>query len=477
MRGSASPARPVNARVAVVLPYWDFWEASVGPEFRAERERLLERVVDRVGAVGVDVVWSGMVAGPDEASAAADEVVGVDPEAILVAVSMAVPPTHSTELLDRVDVPVVVWAVQNAETVDDDFDAGSITSLGSTVGTPMLTSVLRRRGRHHDLHVSSLSDPAGAGAVAEFLAGAATATRLARARLARVGSPMAGYDCVDAPDADLEASLGLTVVSVAPVEIRRRYEAVTDVETQERLAAVRTGFRVEEGDDDGLERSVRLAAAMSSLDDDEHIALGAMNCHVPEIRFGDEPGITPCFGLGSETSRGIPWTCTGDVLTAIAMFVARSLGGAALYHEIEAIDFETDEVALANSGEHDLGWCPAGVTPSLGPNAWYSRDPRTGVCVRFELPTGPASLVGFVVAPDDPGGLRLVVAEGEITGRELPRSPTVGGLFRFASAPATDAWRRWASAGVNHHSAAAPGHLARAVAATAGHLGIGFVEV
>lgn len=471
-----NPGQSAAPRVAVVLPYWDFWEASAGPDFRAERERLLERVVDALTGEGVQVVWSGLVAGPDDAADAAVEVAGIDPEAVLIAVSMAVPPTHSTELLDRLDTPAVVWAVQNAETVDEDFDAASITALGSTVGTPMLTSVLRRRGRRHDLHVSALSDPTGAAAVAELLAGAATATRLVRARLARVGAPMAGYDCVDAPDADLEAGLGLTVVSVAPAEIRRRYQAVTDADAAARLDEVRADFDVEQGDEDGLERSVRLAVAMESFDDDERISFGAMNCHVPEIRFGDEPGVTPCFGLGSETSRGIPWSCTGDVLTAVAMCVARSLGGAALYHEIEAIDFGADEAALANSGEHDLGWCPEGVTPTLGPNAWYQRDARTGVCARFELPPGPASLVGFAVAPDDPGGFRLVVAEGEITGRELPRSPTVGGMFRFASGPAPEAWRRWAAAGVNHHSAAAPGHLARAAASTAAHLGIGFAE-
>ncbi len=471
-----NPGQSVKPRVAVILPYWDFWEAKAGPDFRADRRRLLERVVNALAGEGVQIVWSGMVVGPDAAVGAAADVVGADPEAVLVAISMAVPPTHTTELLDRVDAPVVIWAVQNAETVEDDFDASSITTLGSTVGTPMLTSVLHRRQRHHDLHLSALSDPGGASTVAELLAGAATATRLARARLARVGVPLAGYDCVDAPDEDLEASLGLTVVSVAPVEIRRRYMAVSDADTQARLGAVRSRFEVHEGDAANLERSVRLAAAMQSLDEDEQISLGSMNCHVAEIRFGDEPGLAPCFGLGCETSRGIPWTCTGDVLTAVAMYVARSLGGAALYHEIEAVDFDADEVVLANSGEHDLGWCSEGVTPSLGPNPWFQHDVRTGWRVRFELPPGSASLVGFVVAPDDPGGFRLVVAEGEITGRELPLSPTTGGLFRFASGPAPEAWRRWASAGVNHHSAAAPGHLARAVATMASHLGIGFVE-
>ena len=38
------------------------------------------------------------------------------------------------------------------------------------------------------------------------------------------------------------------------------------------------------------------------------------------------------------------------------MLVGKRLGGATLYHEVEVIDFDTDEVAIANSGEHDLAW-------------------------------------------------------------------------------------------------------------------------
>ena len=216
---------------------------------------------------------------------------------------------------------------------------------------------------------------------------------------------------------------------------------------------------------------------METLDRDNAIAAGAINCHVPEIRFGDDPGLTPCFGLGCETTRGIPWSCTGDVLTAVAMLVAKGLSGAALYHEVEAIDFETGEVAIANSGEHDLGWTAEGQSPGFEPNPWFAHDPRTSFRVHFELPAGPASLVGFAHQPDHPSGFGLVVAEGEITGRELPRNPTAGGVFRFTTSPVTEAWTRWACAGVNHHSAIAPGHLAQSVASVAKFAGVKCVVV
>ena len=475
--------QPVIPRVAVVAPYWDFWEPTVGPALRTGRERLLGVVADRLGELNVEVVRHGLIDNADQGMSMGTEAAGLGPDAVLVVQTMAVPPAYVQAMLDQLPQPVVIWALQDATTISSEFDASHITSLGATVGTPMLTNLLHRTSRPFDLVVSSTGDPAAGAAVADRLRAGAVAYRLQGARLARVGHPMDGYGCVDADDDDLQRALGIQVLRISPQDVQDRYQAVTDDDVAARQQDVDRHFAV--GADmhqpgkhhEDLSRTLRLAVAMETLDRDNAIAAGAMNCHVPEIRFGDDPGLTPCFGLGCETTRGIPWSCTGDVLTAVALLVAKGLSGAALYHEVEAIDFDTGEVAIANSGEHDLGWTAKGQTPGFEPNPWFAHDPRTGFRVHFELPAGPASLVGFAHQPDHPSGLGFVVAEGEVTGRELPVNPTTGGVFRFSTSPVTDAWSRWASAGVNHHSAIAPGHLAQSVASVAKFVGVDCVVV
>lgn len=470
--------RLVVPQVAVVVPYWDFWEPTVGPELRTGRERLLSAVADRLGEWGAEVVWQGLVDHADQGTSMGVEAASVSPDAVLVVQTMAVPPSYVQAMLEHLPQPVVIWAIQDSTTISSDFDASHITSLGATVGTPMLTNLLHRMSRPFELVVSSTSDPVAGETVADRLRAAAVAHRLQGARLARVGRPMDGYVCVDAGDDDLHRALGMQVVHISPQEVKDRYQAVGDDEIAVRRQEVDRHFAVGASPpQEDLTRTLRLAVAMETLDRDNAIAAGAINCHVPEIRFGDDPGLTPCFGLGCETTRGIPWSCTGDVLTAVAMLVAKGLSGAALYHEVEAIDFETGEVAIANSGEHDLGWTAEGQAPGFGPNPWFAHDPRTSFRAHFELPAGPASLVGFAHQPDHPSGFGFVVAEGEITGRELPRNPTAGGVFRFTTSPVTEAWTRWASAGVNHHSAIAPGHLAQSVASVAKFAGVKCVVV
>jgi hypothetical protein len=154
------------------------------------------------------------------------------------------------------------------------------------------------------------------------------------------------------------------------------------------------------------------------------------------------------------------------------------LGGAAVYHEIEAIDYATGEVVIANSGEHDLAWLAPGSRPRLRPNGWFcGRDPHCGVCAVLEPPAGPATLVGFTPHPHARGGFRYAVARGELTSRTFPETGTVNGAFRFAEGPVEAAWARWASTGVNHHSSATPGDVSGEVAAVARYLGVEAVIV
>jgi L-arabinose isomerase len=398
-------------------------------------------------------------------------------EALLVLQTLAVMPAYATAVLRELPkLPVVVWTVHRERRLPAHFDHSAITSEGATVGTPMLTNVLVRDGRPFELVVGLVDDePTGDAVVAALRAGAAT-TRLRRSRIGRVGPVFHGYDCVDADDGRLSAATGIEPVRLEAAEFRELYLAVEPARVAELERETREVYDVQaSAEGDVLARSLRAACALDDLVERHRLDAGAINCHVPEIRFGEDVGIAPCFALGRQTSRGVPWACAGDVVTAVAMLTLKLLGGAAQYHELESLDYETGELVVASSGEHDLDF--AGERPRLIRNLWYDKDPRCGACACFAAPAGPATLVGFTELDAPRPGYRFVVAPGEFTGTGWPGVGTPYAAFRFSSGPAIDAWTRWCRAGANHHSAATPGDLAGPVERVARFLGVETIRV
>jgi len=469
-----------RARLGVLHPYWTLWEHTAGPTFRADRMTLARTVAERF-ADTAEIVAVDEAASIEDGHALAARLASLDLDVLLVLQTMAVPPAYALALIDGLPgVPVVIWALHETGLVAGSFDHGGITTQGATVGAPMLSNILARRERPFELILGRASDEATVDRVREAIRLAAVAHGLRRARIGRVGRPLEGYLHVDVAADELRAAIGISLVSIEPDEVVERYRAVRPDRLAALDAEVRRDWRFEEDLDAGesLERSLRAALALEDLVRDHRLDAGAFNCHVPQFRFGPEIGIAPCWGLGRLTTVGVPWTCTGDVLTAVAMLATKRLGGAALYHEIEAIDYETGEVVIANSGEHDLAWGALGELPRLRRNGWFcGKDPHCGVCAVLEPPVGPATLVGFTPHPDARGGFRYVIARGELTSRRFPETGTVNGAFRFRDGTVEEAWARWASSGVNHHSSATPGDLADDVAAVARHLGIEAVIV
>ncbi len=426
----------------------------------------------------VDVAVRGTVASVEDGAALGRRLLDADVEALLVLQTLAVMPAYTAAALREVPrVPVVVWTAHRRRRVATDFDHSGITSEGATVGTPMLTNTLVRAGRPFELVVGLVDDEATLDAVSGALLAGAVATRLRRSRIGRVGPVFQGYDCVDADDERLRAVVGVEPVRIEAAELRELYLAVDGRRVAELERETRELYDVDASaeEPDTLQRTLRAACALDDLVERHRLDAGAINCHVPEIRFGADVGIAPCFALGRQTSRGIPWACAGDVVTAIAMLTTKLLGGAAQYHELEALDYETGELVVASSGEHDLAF--AGGRARLIRNLWYDHDPHCGACACFAAPSGPATLVGFTELDGPEPAYRYVVAAGEFTQTGWPGVGTPYAAFRFASGPVVEAWTRWCRAGANHHSSATPGDYAAAVASVARFLGIDAVAV
>lgn len=449
-------------RIGVVNPYWDFWASAVQGDFAADRRELAAIAAGTLGA-SAELVWSVTLQPGDDVAALADGLdQGVD--AIVVVSTMAASPGTMLDFLARFPTtPVVLWAAHLGRAVDRDLTHEGITLRGGTVGLPMFGAAFTRAGRPYDVVVGELRDPDGIG---DAVRRACAAGRVRGARLGIIGSTIPGYEWARVADDDLER-LGVEVVPSTPAAFADRVRAAAAP------AALTEGFEVDEDvDERALSTALRYTAALADWVSEERLSAGTINCHVAELRLASGFGAAACFALGRSTSNGVPWTCTGDVGTSLAMLLVASLGAPTLYHEIEALDEVTGEAILANTGEHDTRFTAA--TPRrIIVNPWFPHDPSTASAL-FSIGPGPASLVAVVSRPE---GLGVVVAEGRFTDRTAPDSGTMNAAFEFGSGAIAEAWERWALAGVGHHSCATDRHVADDLEAVCRHLGLGFTRV
>lgn len=449
-------------RIGVINPYWDFWASAVQRDFPADRAELAAIAAANL-AQTAELAWSVTMQPGDDVQAVAD---GLEHEieAIVVVSTMAVAAGTLLDLLARFPgTPVVLWAAHLGRAVERDLTHEGITLRGGTVGLPMIGASLAKQQRPYDVVVGELTEPT---AVADAVRRACAAGRVRGARLGVIGNTIPGYEWARVSDADL-AALGVEVVAQTPAEFA---DLVRDAPLEPELTE---GFTIDDDlDRQALDNALRYTQALTAWVSEERLAAGTINCHVAELRLASGFGSTPCFALGRSTSAGVPWTCTGDSATSLAMLLVASLGAPTLYHEIEALDEESGEAILANTGEHDSRFAAA-TERRLIANPWFPHEPSTASAL-FSIAAGPASLVAVTSRPE---GLVVVVAEGRFTERTAPDSGTMNAAFEFGSGPIDEAWRRWALAGVGHHSCATDRHLADDLEAVCRHLGLGFVRV
>ena len=456
---------PPAARVLVVMPYWSFFESSTTTDLRHDRESLLSRVCDAVRAAGCDVAGSYLLDSSSSARPWQEQIVRNDVDVLLVAPSMAAPPAPVLDLIHGMpDVPLVIWPCGWPSTVLGEFSHSDIVERGATVGTPMITSVLVREGRPFRLLPVDCDVDGPGGQLADELTAARAAARVRAARIGRIGEALPGYASVEVDDEALSAHLGLNVIRIPPSEFAERFAAQSATATSERVLSLREEFVVD-CPAASLTPAGRAVDALEGLTGDQRLSAGTLNCHVGEIRGSSQLGIAPCLALGQSTSHGRPWTCTGDILTAIGMLICSEVSGTSLYHEIEAFDPADASFIIANSGEHDTRM--SAQTPRLAPSPWWPAS----ICATHPIPEGPATIVALAPVPD---GFRLICAEGSIEKAAEPATGTVSGRFRWSGTPG-QGWGSWIEAGAGHHSSLGLGHHAGRLASVAKHLGIDFV--
>jgi L-arabinose isomerase len=220
-----------------------------------------------------------------------------------------------------------------------------------------------------------------------------------------------------------------------------------------------------------------MAAALQAVIARHSLDVGALNCRGVFGVGNSQIASLGCLAVSHATSSGVPFTCTGDLITAVAMLIGKTLGGAALYCELDAIDERHDAFLCANTGEADLAWCMSGRPCEIFSSGSDSGRFAPGCSVRQALRPGPATMIGFSPRAGAAGGFALIVMEGEVLEPPDVALSVTSAWFQADKRPMRKAMAGWIQSGATHHGSLSPGRLAEPITDLAAFLGIGVERI
>jgi len=450
-------------RIAAVGGFMQYFEPIMGPDSRRDRSAHLDHTIAGLDAEA-DIHNLGLLVDDADEARLVAAVRQLAPDVLLIVPTMATPPGPMLRVIEAApDAPVIIACSHGLESINADYGMAELCRHSANVGASMLESLMRRRGCEPVTLVGFLSDADFHARLRLAVRTAATARRLKGLRIARLGLPMSGYDHVGLDEEEAQAS-DMTLVDIRLEDWSARVAGVTAQEIDqffERLPAIMPqGTEWQRTPDH--DRAARLAIALDVLADEQNIDCGSLTCRGP-FGVGLDQGSIGCLATTMMTSAGVPFSATGDLVTAVAMFIGRGLGGATLYCELDAIDRQRDAFLIANTGEGDWAWVPPGGHSIIRPARDHSGREVPGVVLQHELRQGPATMLAVTLDRTNSKRLTLLAMEGSVGDVPQTALKITQAWFRTSRRPATLAMERWISAGATHHGALSAGHLAEAV--------------
>lgn len=445
-----------RGRVALLTPYFPFFDGVFSDDYRRAQERNARELAGLIASAGFEVHHLGLTDSSEKSMEHGRELAAGEPDVLVVAPVMAAPATHSVPAVELVDRPTVLVEVARRKRFEEGYTEVQATEDSTLLGCIMASAGLRGGGRPFFQKV--LSEEASREDLWRGLDGAVGSERLSGQRVGLLGDKLKGYVDVDMSVSELEG-LGLDGIEIPGAELVEAFERVDEVALAGAYEVLARWDPIFETGRPALDTDLRLAVALEVLVARYELSGLALNCHGTLMRKSPSVGIPACLAASVVASNGCPVTCTGDVSTIVALLVSKLFTDRVLYCEPFTFEYVSSRVVL--------GSCGIGNTAIAGPervrvckNYAYPGCVSSGSCVRFGLPPGDATMLAY--APDRPGDQRggsLLCTTGKLAGDYFPNMHGPNAVLELDSPDPMNVLERWIAAGPAHHVALADGDL------------------
>ncbi len=485
--------------------------AAYWPQFEGLEARLegyARFVAQKLAAMGVEVVDTGMVDDYGKALAAGDRFRAEDVDLAVCFITTYATSSQVVPAVQRLGRPVLILNLQpTAQLVYAETGTGEWLANCQACCVPEIACAFERCGI--DFHTvtgllgletqtpgalaneQTASHPAARKAWAEvedWIAAVTVQRALSRTRFGFLGHTYPGMLDMYSDFTQLTGTFGLHVEVLEIEDLEACIEEATEAQLSRKRQKMESFFTLAEAnpndpislppDQESFDHACQVAVGLDHLV--KKFDLGALSYYHRGVEGKPYAALSASMipGLSLLTARGIPCSGEGDLKNAVAMKAMDLLGAGGSFTELYAMDFDESFILMGHDGPFHLGI--ADGKPTLRRLGTYHGKVGSGLSVEATVRQGPVTIFGLTQRRD--GKMKMMLSEGWCLPGETLRIGNTNSRLRFTAQPddafdVADWMNRWAAEGPTHHVALGVGHRAGALAKLGGLLGLPVVKL
>ncbi|MFB9835842.1 arabinose isomerase [Actinoallomurus acaciae] len=444
------------------------------PDLLPQLRRSAERVSERMGLLGVDVVDVGFVSDEREGAAAAEKLRAAGCDLIVGFLTTYMTATMLVPIAQRSGAPVLLINLQPTESMEHEtFDTGQWLAYCGACPLPEMANAFLRSGIPFRSVSGYLEDERAWDRIGRWVRAAGVRAALRYGRHGLMGHLYPGMLDVATDLTLVTAQFGGHVEVLEFDDLRVRVEKVTDAEAEAKKKEATDVFALDESvNDEDFGWAARVAVGLDRLVEDFGLDSLAYYHRGLDGEMHERLGAGMILGASLLTARGVPAAGEYELRTSLAMLIMDRLGAGGSFTEFQALDFERGHVEMGHDGPAHLAISDG--RPLLRGLGVYHGKRGYGVSVEFDVKHGPVTAFGLRQGRD--GRFAFVASEGEVVGGPLLRIGNTTSRVDFGADPGewTDTW---SATGISHHWALGTGHRIADLRALADLMEVELIDV
>jgi len=465
-------ARPAKVGVFSIglAAYW--------PQFPGLKERLEgygKEVERRLKGFGAEVVSAGLVDTAPGAQEAGELFARENVDIIFCHVATYATSSQVLPAVQRRRAPVLVLNLQPVAALDyPNTDTGEWLANCCACCVPEIACAFARARIPFNVVSGMLfGDERAWGEIRDWCQAASVMRTLQHGRTGFLGHTYPGMLDMYSDFTMHHAQLGMHIEILEMCDLKKRVDAVTDRELQEKLDETRATFQIAESVvEEDLNWAAKVAVGLDHLIED--FSLDALTYYYRGLDGNEYERLGAGLILGNSllTARGIPCSGEGDLKTCMAMLMMDRFEAGGSYTEFYAMDFNDNFILMGHDGPGHLAISES--KPVLRSLGLYHGKRGYGVSVEFNVKVGPITILGMTQTAD--GRLKMLTAEGQSLPGPILEIGNTNSRLKFALDPA-EFMTRWCEEGPTHHCALGVGHQAAKIRKLARLLDLELIQV